>query len=390
MTPVVHSILGGASALRTTSRANKLLDMVILHIMIRILPTTGPYNEHCLPVAHEREIAICTFRQGIIPPREITLFQGDGTLRGFLRAFNDSVRGRNYDVIHAQAPQTGALLIAASLIKRRSMANAVYTSQNSYQNYPLRNRLLHYPVFLLFPTIVLCSHSVLDSLPSTLRRLGRGKMFVVPNCVDTDRVNRVIGEEHSRRTNGKFTVVSVGRLIDIKNPLTLLVAFAQGRDPETRLIFVGEGDMRRELVEDVGRRQLTEHVTFTGLLEREDVYRKFAEADVYVSTSRGEGLPVAVLEAMACGTPVILSDIPPHREIATNTDFIPLIPPDDVNGFANEIRRFGRMSHDERAEVGRRCKQLAEDRFSVRSMHRAYEGIYARAMHGTRSDESRD
>jgi glycosyltransferase involved in cell wall biosynthesis len=354
--------------------------MFILHIIIRILPTTGPYNEHCLPVAQERDIAICTFREGIIPPREITLFQGDGTLRGFWRAFGDSLRGGKYDVIHTQAPQTGVLLIAVSLLKRRSMANAVYTAQNSYANYPLRNRLLHFPVFMFFPTIVLCSHSVFDSLPASLRWLGRGKMSIVPNSVDTDRVNRVIGEGQSRRTNGKFTVISVGRLIDIKNPLTLLAAFAKDRDPDTRLIFVGDGDSRRELVEEVDRWRLTEHVTFTGLLEREDVYRKIAEADVYVSTSRGEGLPVAVLEAMACGTPVILSDIPPHREIATDASFIPLISPDDIEGFANEIQRVSRMPHTERAELGRRCKQLVENRFSVRSMHRSYEEIYARVM----------
>jgi glycosyltransferase involved in cell wall biosynthesis len=355
--------------------------MDILHFIIRILPTTPEYHEHCLPVAHEREIAICTFRKGIIPPRVIALFQGDGTLRGFWRAFNDSVRGREYDVIHAQAPQTGALLIAATLLKRRPRANVVYTAQNSYENYPLRNRLLHYPIFLFFPSIVLCSQSVLDSLPTSLRWLGRGRMSVVPNSVDTDRVNRVISEERSRPTNGEFTVVSVGRLINIKNPHTLLAAFAKGRDPDARLIFVGDGNVRGELIEEVGRRQLTEHVTFTGLVGRDDVYRKIAEGDVYVSTSRGEGLPVAVLEAMACGAPVILSDIPPHREIANNADFIPLISPDNVDGFANEIQRFGHMSHYERGELGRRCKQLVEDRFSVRSMHRSYESIYERAMH---------
>ena len=189
--------------------------------------------------------------------------------------------------------------------------------------------------------------------------------------------------------NGVFTVVSVGRLINIKNPHTLLAVFANAAHPDACLIFVGDGDVRRELIDEVGRRQLTEHVTFTGILGRDDVYRKIVAGDVYLSTSRGEGLPVAVSEAMACGTPVILSDIPPHREIATDADFIPLISPDNVDGFAHEIQRFGRMSPDERGELGRRCKQLVEDRFSVRSMHRSYEGIYARAMHRSRRDPSR-
>ncbi|MGE5764749.1 MAG: glycosyltransferase [Mycobacterium leprae] len=106
------------------------------------------------------------------------------------------------------------------------------------------------------------------------------------------------------------------------------------------------------------------------------MYRHLADADVYVSTSRGEGLPVAVLEAMACGVPVVLSDIPQHREIVGDADVAPLVPADDIAGFAAAIERFRRMPRQERDSLGERCRALVAERFSVQAMNRAYERLY--------------
>ncbi len=357
----------------------------ILHVIAAVGPTNGQYNEHCLPLATTREIAICSVFPALIPtPPEITLFEGDGTVRGFLRALRSALAARDYDVVHAHAAVAGMGLLAANTLGRRSMSNCVYTIQNSFRNYRLRNRLLLYLMFAAFPRIVLCSNAVEASLPPSLRRLGRGRTTVVPNAVDTRRAERVSGGRTSR---DGFTVVSVGRLIPIKNAATVIGAFDSARDADSRLVFVGDGSLRRELRADADRRSMNGQVVFTGLVERDDVYRHVAEGDVVVSASRGEGLPVAVLEAMACGRPVILSDIPPHREIVDREGFIPLIPPDDVEGFAAELRRFKDMPSEERERLGARCRRLVEERFGLEAMHRAYVPIYKHVM-GHRADQA--
>jgi glycosyltransferase involved in cell wall biosynthesis len=355
----------------------------ILHVITAVGPTNGQYNEHCLPLARTREIAICSVFPASIPtPPEITLFEGDGTVRGFLRALRSALAARDYDVVHAHAAVAGMGLLATNVLGRRSMSNCVYTIQNSYRNYRLRNRLLLYAMFAAFPRIVLCSNAVEASMPSSLLRLGRGRTAVVPNAVDTRRAERVSA---GRPRRDGFTVVSVGRLIPIKNAATVIGAFDGARDDDSRLVFVGDGSLRPELRADADRRSLNGQVEFTGLVERDDVYRHVAEGDVVVSASRGEGLPVAVLEAMACGRPVILSDIPPHREIVDREDFIPLIPPDDVDGFATELRRYRDMPREERARLGTECRQLVEERFGLEAMHRAYVPIYVHLM-GSRAD----
>ena len=87
----------------------------MLHLIIMLGETNGQYNEHCLPLMGERDISIVTyFVPKLTPPPEITLFAGDGTLRGFFRALKVALRAK-YDIIHAHAPQTGTLLVLATL-----------------------------------------------------------------------------------------------------------------------------------------------------------------------------------------------------------------------------------------------------------------------------------
>jgi glycosyltransferase involved in cell wall biosynthesis len=352
----------------------------ILHILVSVGATNSQYNEHCLPLRRERRISICSLTKAVItPPEEIKLYEGDGTVRGCVRVLRTALSRDDYDVVHAHAAVTGTALLAINILTGRSMSRCAFTMHNSFPNHRVRNKMLLLLVFATFPSVIVCSESVRQSLPRVLRVLGGRRISVVTNGADLDRIDRVLnGSEAAPRAHIDFTVVSVGRLIEIKNPSALLRAFGKACGPENRLVFIGEGHLRSELMAEAEALGCGARVTFTGLVDRDDVYRYVSRADLCVSTSYGEGMPVAVLEAMACGCPVVLSDIPPHREIAGETEFIPLVDPDDVDGFTAHIRRFRDMTTAERATIGRRCRQLVEDRFSVAAMHRTLSNVYAR------------
>ncbi len=85
---------------------------------------------------------------------------------------------------------------------------------------------------------------------------------------------------------------------------------------------------------------------------------------------------------MACRCPVLLSDIPPHREIAEGVDFIPLVQTEDVAGFAREIKKFREMTPSQRAAIGEKCRKLVEDRFSLPAMHAGYAEVYSEITGG--------
>lgn len=355
----------------------------ILHVT-RVSETSMPYNEHCLSLADKRHITICTyFISRTRPSAEITLFEGDNSLRGFFRALRAALAAREYDVIHVHAPHTAVLLPLATVlygVYRRLLPSMVVTVHNSYQSFRFRHRLMLISAFAFFQRVVCCSQASLGSFPVLYKWLAGSRLCAIQNGVDLDRIDRILGNKPHKASNGQFTVMTVGRLIRIKNLLTVLNAFQRGADPAGRLVFIGEGNLGEELFTKTIESGLEKQVEFTGLISRDKVYEKLARAALFISASRGEGLPVAALEAMACRCPVILSDIPPHREIAAGAGFIPLIPPDDVAGFTREITQFQRLPEAERIAIGEKCRTWVKERFSLKSMHEKYMELYMQML----------
>lgn len=350
----------------------------ILRLSDEIGETNSPYQALSLPLAGQQDITICTyFKTRISVPIEIALFDGNGTLIGFFQALSAALAKKRYDIVHAHSPHVALFFLITCLFGHRDLLRStVYTVHSSYSRYKLRNKLLLIPIIVFFARVVCCSNSSLRSFPRVLRWLVGKRICVVPNGVSLDRIDHVISEYPKVASEKLFTVVSVGRLIELKRPMTLLKAFQQAANGNTNLVFIGDGYLRARLISDSKALGLTKHVDFTGLIPREEVYARLGQADVSISTSRIEGLPIAVLEAMACRCPVILSDIPSHREIAGTADFIPLVQVDDIDGFAQEIRRFQSMSASERWGVGARCRELVKERFSLSSTHSGYEKVY--------------
>jgi glycosyltransferase involved in cell wall biosynthesis len=352
----------------------------VLHLIIVLGETNGQYNEHCLPLLHSRDLSICTyFKPQLEAPPEIEVFAGDDTLGGFFRALGTALETKDYDIIHAHAPHTGALLTFAFTLRPsrwRHRGKLVYTVQDSFHDYKFRNKLLMLPALAAFRRVVFCGHAAYDSYPAFWKRLVGKRRRVVQNAADLDRVETAISGLPAARNGSTFELVSVGRLEKVKDPLALLGAFRRLGDERSRLALVGAGSLRGELVREIEASQLQGRVELTGLIPRDDVFARCAQADLFVSASHGEGLPVAVIEAMATGCPVVLSDIPPHREVAEGVDFVPFVAPGDVDGFVREIERFRGMSPDARMEIGLKGQALVKQRFSLQTMHAGLESVY--------------
>ncbi len=357
--------------------------LTILRLLLSMGETSAPYNQFSLAWFDKHDITICTlFKSDISPPKEITLFEGDGSVPGFFRVLKAALDAKKYDIIHAHSPHLGLFFLVATLFSYRQFAPAtVITVHDSYPNYKLRNRLMFIPVFAGFQRVVCCSRASFDSFPVFYKRLGGDRLCFVQNGLDITRVDRITANIRQRpHQTGDFIVIAVSRLFEIKNPFSVITAFQQSTDhanQASRLVYIGDGLLRNSLITTSREVGLENQIEFTGLIPREEVFENLLNADLFISMSRGEGLPISVLEAMACRCPVLLSDIPPHREIAEGVDFIPLIQPDDVAGFAREIKKFREMPLSERTAIGQKCRELVEERFSLPPMLAGYEEVYA-------------
>ena len=134
-------------------------------------------------------------------------------------------------------------------------------------------------------------------------------------------------------------VMGVGRLTDQKGFDTLLAAFARLRaQREARLILLGEGPLRSALQEQASALNVAADVDLAGATP--DVLPWLSRASLYVLSSRYEGLPNVLIEALAAGAPVVATDCPSGpREILEDGRLGPLVPVDDVDALAEAMAR---------------------------------------------------
>ncbi|WP_416484271.1 glycosyltransferase [Streptomyces sp. CL12] len=135
-------------------------------------------------------------------------------------------------------------------------------------------------------------------------------------------------------------IVAVQSLYPHKGHNALLHAFARvvahARQP-VRLVIIGDGDQTIPLRLLADRLNITEHVTWLGAVWQKDLVDSvLAGASAFVSMSRFEGVPISILEARQHGLPLVLTDIPGHRDGA-GTSPTALVPVDDTEAFANEV-----------------------------------------------------
>jgi glycosyltransferase involved in cell wall biosynthesis len=242
-------------------------------------------------------------------------------------------------------------------------------------------RLIHRAAFHAGAAAVAVSAEVARSFR---KAYGTDPAAVIPNGVDLDCYSHPA--EGWRRANGfdeqDGLIVSVARLDPQKNPLRLIDAFARGLadDARWRLLLAGGGGLREDARRHAARLGLGERVHFLGV--RTDIPDLLAACDLFALAADWEGSPMAVIEAMAAGLPVVATAVGGVPELVEPGVTGLLVPPGDTAALAESLAALARDPR-RRAAFAARARERAVS-FGVRAMIQSYAQLFERVAGGAR------
>jgi glycosyltransferase involved in cell wall biosynthesis len=206
--------------------------------------------------------------------------------------------------------------------------------------------------------------------------------LIIPNGIGADSTRGGRSAGGGQRASEEKLLLYVGRLQAEKNVERLVQAFAQVPPRlAARLLICGEGVRRHAIEEMVASLNLEDRVTLLGYLPRSAVLDLMRTADALVLLSDYEGFPNVVGEAMACECPVILSDIPAHRELVPSGCGL-LVDHRNPSRVADAISK----ALSDPGAVGEQVRRarLQIQRFSVAVMVAQYERLYYSVLEDSR------
>lgn len=196
------------------------------------------------------------------------------------------------------------------------------------------------------------------------RTCSPARTVVIPNAVDVMAQRRASHEAATPR------IVSVGRLKAPKDFLTLARALSRLDPGSFSAAIAGDGP-DRELV--LAELRGTDGIELLG--DRDDVPRLLAEAQIFVLSSRSEGMPVSILEAMAAGLPVVASDVGGVREVVVDEETGLLVPAGDEAALEQALRRL-LDSPELRRRLGDAGRERAEREFDLPRWRERHVELY--------------
>ena len=178
---------------------------------------------------------------------------------------------------------------------------------------------------------------------SRFYNIPRSRFEVIPSPVDLERIDNLCKEEviGGLTRMGRQKLISIGRLSEEKGHACLVKALSitnRQSDLDLELHLVGDGPLKRNLQEQASNEGIADRVFFHGQLA--NPFPFLNQADLFCLPSLYEGLPNALLEAMAVGIPVLASDCPGGiREVTLNGTLCELVNRGDPVAWAHSIRR---------------------------------------------------
>ena len=197
---------------------------------------------------------------------------------------------------------------------------------------------------------------------------------VIYNGVDTNKFYPIIKRENGYSTDNKIIkILFVSRLIERKGLqfiIPKLKEIEKKSQKKIQLVIVGDGPYREKLEKIANENRCTSMICFEGQKDKAELLSYYQQADIFILPSKKEGMPNVVLEAMACGLPIVMTPCEGSKELVTNNGII-----SSIDTFADKLTELC-SNAKMRREMGQNSLINIEKIFQWKSVSRKYMDIF--------------
>ena len=288
------------------------------------------------------------------------------------------IRGRNFDIIHVHSQEAGLLV---RIIARAAGAKVIIYTPQCTNIRQIRWFWIYRSIekILSYITDKIISVSETDRRRIIRWGISPSKVITIKNGIDP-KLNRetldFAGMKQKFDLDEKQPVVmQIGRLSYQKNPLAFVkgASLVINEHPDVKFVLVGDGPLMEEVEEYIQELGIQNQVNCLGW--QDNAYNLIAVADIITLTSRWEGLPYALLEAMAWSRPVVTTAVNGCPEVVKHGVTGYLVPYEDTNTWATYVKKL--LEDDKKSEdMGRSGNSRLKEDFSLEKMVEQTEEIY--------------
>jgi glycosyltransferase involved in cell wall biosynthesis len=288
------------------------------------------------------------------------------------------IHGQDVDIVHVHSQEAG--LLGRAVARMAGARGVIYTPQTI----DIRRVRFHW-LYVLIERLLTRITDVIVSVnePDRERMIRWGipphKIVTIRNGIDLNAFEGPVDGGHLRRALGldedRPLVMQVARLSAQKDPLAFVegAAHVVQERPDAQFALVGAGPLRNAVAARIQELGLRRHVHLLGW--HDEAFKLMAAADVVSLTSRWEGAPYTLLEAMAWSRPVVATAVNGCPEIVVDLGTGFLVPPGDTTAWARRI--IDLLSDPVMAvAMGQQGLRRLEERFLLREMVARIEGLY--------------
>ena len=292
--------------------------------------------------------------------------------RSFFRA-RQLLRDVQPDIVHAHAVLPGVIFTLAARSRSGRRVPIVITPHRSWDSLyqPATSRSFYRMLRFAADEVIAISHGFYQEL--TGHGIPAAHCHLIPNGIDVDQFDLPANDP------APPVVGTIGRLIEQKGLDVFIAAAALMSAHRSDVVFLiaGEGPLHETLQQQIAALGLSERIHLLG--QRSDVPDVLARFSVFVSSSRWEGMPYAILEALAARRPVVATRVLGSEELIQDGVTGLLVPPDDPIGLSAAIERSlaDRVVAHTLAEAGH---QLVDREYNQQVMARHIAQMYQRAI----------